>query len=68
VLFSVAHEVKTISIERAPINSATCARAVSITAFSFEPNLYVLDGLPYSEVRYGVIDSNTSGKTGVVAL
>jgi hypothetical protein len=57
-----------ISIAFAPINSATCARAISITLFSFEPNLYVLDGLPHSEVKYGIIASSTSGSTGVVAL
>ena len=33
---------------RPPINSATCARAVSITRLIFDPNLYALDGLPYS--------------------
>jgi hypothetical protein len=52
----------------APINSATCARAVSITDFIFAPNLYALDGLPHSVVRYGITASNTSGSTGVVAL
>jgi hypothetical protein len=31
----------------APINPATCARAVSITPLSFDPNLYALDGLPH---------------------
>jgi hypothetical protein len=39
VLFaSVAPEVKTISRELAPRSSATCPRAVSITAFNFAPN------------------------------
>ena len=68
LLLSVAHEVKMTSIERAPINSATCSRAVSITDFSFAPNLYALDGLPHSVVRYGIIASSTSGRIGVVAL
>ena len=31
----------------AQINSATWARAASITHLSFEPNLYALDGLPH---------------------
>ena len=55
-------------VGRALINSATCARAVSITALSFDPNLYVLDGLPHSSQKYGRIASKTSGSTGVVAL
>ena len=68
LLLSVAHDVKRTSIECAPINSATCSRAVSITDFTFAPNLYALDGLPHSVVRYGIIASSTSGSTGVVAL
>ena len=50
-MLSVAHEVKMIYIACAPISSATWARAVSITFYSFEPNLYELDGLPHSEVK-----------------
>jgi len=46
----------------------TCARAVSITALSLAPNLYVLDGFPHSSQKYGRIASKTSGRTGVVAL
>jgi len=52
----------------APINYATGARAVSITDFTFAPNLYALDGLHHSVVRYGIIASSNSGFTGVVAL
>ena len=68
LLLSVAHEVKITSIGCAPINSATCSRAVSITDLSFAPNLYALDGFPHSVVRYGIIASSTSGSMGVVAL
>jgi hypothetical protein len=46
LLLSVAPEVKITSSGCAPINSATCSRAVSTTDFSFDPNLYALDGLP----------------------
>ncbi len=46
LLLSVAQEVKITSIGCAPINSATCSRAVSTTALRFDPNLYALDGLP----------------------
>jgi hypothetical protein len=47
---------------------APCPRAVSITPFSFAPNLYVLDGFPHSSQNYSCMASKTSGKTGVVAL
>ena len=57
-----------LNSDGAPINSATCSRAVWITDFSFDPNLYALDGLPHSVVRYGIIASSTSGSMGVVAL
>ncbi|HEV2349418.1 MAG TPA: hypothetical protein VG028_06180 [Terriglobia bacterium] len=67
-LLSVAHEVKIKSLACAPINSATCSRAVSMTDFSFAPNLQALDGFPPSVVRYGIIASSTSGSMGVVAL
>ena len=46
LLLSVAHEVKITSRDGAPISSATCSRAVSTTALSFDPNLYELDGFP----------------------
>jgi hypothetical protein len=46
LLLSVAQEVKITSREGAPINSATCSRAVSTTGLSFDPNLYAPDGLP----------------------
>jgi hypothetical protein len=46
LLLSVAQEVKITSREGALISSATCSRAVSTTALSFDPNLYALDGLP----------------------
>jgi len=39
LLLSVAHDVKIEVLCCAPINSATCARAVSITPLSFDPNL-----------------------------
>ena len=68
LLLSVAQEVKITSGGCAPINSATCSRAVSTTALSFDPNLYELDGLPHSVVRYGIMASRTSGRIGVVAL
>jgi hypothetical protein len=68
LLLSVAQEVKITSREGAPISSATCSRAVSTTDLSFDPNLYALDGLPHSVVRYGIMASSTSGKIGVVAL
>ncbi len=68
LLLSVAQEVKITSREGAPISSAICSRAVSMTDLSFDPNLYELDGLPHSVVRYGIIASSTSGRIGVVAL
>jgi hypothetical protein len=68
LLLSVAQEAKITSREGAPISSATCSRAVSTTALSLDPNLYELDGLPYSVVRYGINASETSGRIGVVAL
>jgi len=68
LLLSVPHEVKITSRGCAPISSATCSRAVSTTDLSFAPNLYALDGLPHSVVRYGIIASSTSGRMGVVAL
>ena len=68
LLLSVPHDVKMTSIGCAPINSASCSRAFSIADFSFAPNLYALDGLPHSVVRYGIIASSTSGSMGVVAL
>jgi hypothetical protein len=39
LFLSVAHDVNTVSNECAPINSATCSRAVPIADLSFAPNL-----------------------------
>ena len=50
------------------MSSATWLRAPAMTPFSFEPNLYALDGLPHAVVKYGIIASSTSGAIGVVAL
>jgi hypothetical protein len=59
-------DVKMLSRGCAPINSATCARAVSITPLSFDPNLYTLDGLPHSSQKQGRNASRTSGRIGMV--
>jgi hypothetical protein len=67
-LLSVAQDVNMISSGKAPIKPATCSRAAPIIVLSFDPNRYALDELPHSSQKYGRIASNTSGKTGVVAL
>jgi len=42
LLLSVAQKVKITSSGCAPMRSATCSRAVVMTAFNFEPNLYLI--------------------------
>ena len=68
LLASVPPPVNRISSGRAPISSATSARARSIAARAARPSGLSDDGLPKAPRRNGSIASSTSGSTGVVAL
>ena len=65
---SVPPLVKTISWGRAPIRSATAARAPSTWALAVWPNMCTLEALPNCSRRTGIIASSTAGASGVVAL
>ena len=65
---SVPPLVKTISWGRAPIRSATAARAPSTWALAAWPNTCTLEALPNCSRRTAVTVSRTAGASGVVAL
>src|SRR6478736_553106 len=67
LLASVPPLVKTMSPARSPSIRATRARASDSASAAASPTVWWLDGLPYQRVRYGIIASSTSGRTGVVA-
>ena len=64
---SVPPDVKITSPARIPSTRATRARASSSAPAAASPTVWWLDGLPNQRVRYGIIASSTSGRTGVVA-
>ncbi len=65
---SVPPEVKVISSGRAPIRSATAARALSTASRARRPPSWRVEGFPGRSRRAAVIASRTAGSSGVVAL
>jgi hypothetical protein len=63
----VPDETKQISAGSAFRAVATVSRAASNAIRARLPHRWRLDGLPYSDFRYGVIAVRTRGSTGVVA-
>src|SRR3974377_1713605 len=65
---SVPPLVKTISAGRQFTRSATCSRARSTAARACWPCWWIEEALPNLSKKYGRMASNTSGRSGLVAL